>query len=71
MSDAKFLTLWLRLGEVTMPPVAGGERVTEDLLDKGIHALGKLLNHIGVDLNVGQGAPINRLVLSKGKRPRR
>ena len=50
------------LGRGNDGPVAIGERVAENLTYKGIHALGKLLDHIGVALNVGQGSAIDRLL---------
>ena len=42
-------------------PVAGGERIAEYLPDKGIHTHGKLLDHIGVALDVGESPAIERL----------
>ena len=49
------------LGRGNDAPVAGSERMTENLPYKGIHTLGKLLDHIGVALNVGQRPAIERL----------
>lgn len=49
------------LGRGNDAPVAGSERMTENLPDKGVHTLGKLLDHIGVALNVGQRPAIERL----------
>ena len=50
------------LGRGNDGPVAIGERVAENLTYKGIHALGKLLDHIGVALYVGKGAPVDRFL---------
>lgn len=47
------------LGRGNDAPVAGGERVAQDLSDKGIHTLGKFLHHIVVALNVGQGSAVD------------
>lgn len=58
----KISDLVATLGRGDDGPVTGGERMTEDLPDKGIHALGKLLHHIGVGLYVGQGSAIDRLL---------
>ena len=57
----KISDLMATLGRGNDAPVAGGERMTENLPDKGIHTLGKLLNHIRVALNVGQSPAIERL----------
>lgn len=57
----KISDLVATLGRGNDAPVARGERVAEDLPDKGIHALGKFLHHIGVALNVGQRPAIERL----------
>lgn len=54
--------LMATLGRGNDAPVAGGERMTEDLPDKGIHALGKFFHHIGVGLDVGKGAPVDRFL---------
>ena len=62
---SKVAHLVATLGRGNDAPVAIAQRVTEDLSNKGIHALGKLLHHIGVGFNVGQGSAVDRL-LPKG-----
>ena len=57
---SKVAHLVATLGRGNDAPVAVGERVAEDLSDKGIHTHGKLLDHIGVALNVGQGSAANQ-----------
>ena len=53
--------LMATLGRGDDAPVAGGERVAEDLPYKGIHTLGKLIDHSIVALNVCQRPAIKRL----------
>ena len=59
---SKVALLVATLGRGNDAPVAGSERMAEDLPDKGVHTLGKLLDHIGVALNVGQGSAVDRLL---------
>lgn len=58
----KISDLVATFGRCNDSPVAGGKRMTKNLPDKGIHALGKFLYHIGVALDVGKCPAIERLL---------